>query len=293
MMKVGIIGTGLMGKAIATRLLSTGYKLIAYNRTPSKAEPLRKLGAQIADSPKKVAENSDLVIIIVKDHKAVESISFGKDGIVHGKHKNLIVADMSTINPISSQKIASRFQKYDIPRIDTPIMGGPNLAEKGDLVIMMGGRKSIYKKCKPVFDIIGKRTFHLGNNGAGNAMKLAMNLQIAILALAISEGILLAKKSGLNPLKFLEVLNSTYFKTGMSILKGPKMAKGNFKPSFFLSMMKKDLGEINYTAKKFGANLPTTRLANQIYQNALTNGYGNLDYTGILAFLEKMSRYKH
>ena len=292
-MKVGIIGTGLMGKAIATRILNSGHKLSAYNRTRNKAASLKKLGARIVDSPKKVAENSDLVIIIVKDAKAVELVSFGKNGIVHGKHKNLIVADMSTISPISSRKIATRFQKYGIPMIDSPVMGGPSLAEKGQLVIMLGGKKSIYPKCKPVFDAISERVFHLGDNGSGDAMKLAMNLQIAILALVISEGIILAKKSGLDPLTFLEVLNSTYFKTGMSINKGPKMAKGNFKPSFFLSMMQKDLDEINYTAKKFGANLPTAKLANEIYQNALKKGYGELDYTGILAFLERINKLKH
>jgi 3-hydroxyisobutyrate dehydrogenase len=290
MMKVGIIGTGLMGKAIATRILSTGHKLIVYNRTRSKAESLRKLGAQITDSPEKVAKSSDLVIIIVKDTKAVELVSFGKNGIVHGKHKNLIVADMSTISPISSQKIASRFQRYGIPMIDSPVMGGPALAEKGQLIVMIGGKSSIYPKCKPVFDVISERIFYLGDNGSGDAMKLAMNLQIAILALAISEGIILAKRSGLDPLTFLEVLNSTYFKTGMSVNKGPKMAKGNFKPSFFLSMMQKDLDEINYTAKKYRANLPTAKLANTIYQKAIKKGLGKLDYTGILSYLEKMSK---
>jgi len=292
MMKVGIIGTGLMGKAIATRLLNTGHELIVYNRTQNKTESLRKLGAQIADSPKKVAENSDLVITIVKDATAIELVSFGKNGIVQGKHENLIVSDMSTISPISSEKISSRFQKYKIPMIDSPVMGGPRLAEKGQLVVMIGGEKSIYKRCKPVFDSIGERTFYLGKNGAGEAMKLAMNLQIAILALAISEGIILAKKSGLDPMTFLEVLNSTYFKTGMSVNKGPKMARGDFEPSFFLSMMQKDLTEINYTAKKFGANLPTAKLANRIYQKAIKKGYGELDYTGILAFLEKISKSK-
>jgi 3-hydroxyisobutyrate dehydrogenase len=290
MMKVGIIGTGLMGKAIATRILSTGHELIVYNRTQNKAVSLRKLGAQIADSPENVAKSSDLVIIIVKDAKAVELVSFGKNGVVHGKHKNLIVADMSTISPISSQKIASRFQKYGIPMIDSPVMGGPALAEKGQLVVMIGGKSSIYAKCKPVFDAIGERTFHLGDNGSGDAMKLAMNLQIAILALAISEGIILAKRSGLDPLTFLEVLNSTYFRTGMSVNKGPKMAKDDFKPSFFLSMMQKDLDEINYTAKKYGANLPIAKLANAIYQKAIKKGLGKLDYTGILSYLEKMSK---
>ncbi|HET7336453.1 MAG TPA: NAD-binding protein [Candidatus Nitrosotalea sp.] len=136
-------------------------------------------------------------------------------------------------------------------------------------------------------DKIGEKTFHLGKNGAGHAMKLAMNSQIAILALSLSEGIILAKKSGLDPMTFLDVLNSTYFKTGMSVNKGPKMAKGDFEPSFFLKMMQKDLDEITHTAKEFGANMPVSRLANKIYRKAIKKGFGDIDYTGILAYLSK------
>ncbi len=291
-MKVGVIGTGLLGKAVAIRLVNSGHNVTVYNRTKEKTIPLERLGASVAESPKRVAEVSDLVITIVKDATAVESVSFGRDGIVEGKHDGIVVADMSTINPVSSRKIAEKYKQHGITMIDSPVMGGPSLAEKGQLVVMIGGDKVAYEKCKSVFDSIGEKTFYLGSNGSADAMKLAMNLQISILALAISEGIILVKKSGLDPLLFLEVLNSTYFKTGMSVLKGPKMAKGVFEPSFFLSVMQKDLDEINYTAKECGANLPIARLANKLYQNAVKEGLGKIDYTGILAYLEKPSRKK-
>ncbi|MDE1828938.1 MAG: NAD(P)-dependent oxidoreductase [Thaumarchaeota archaeon] len=289
-MNVGIVGTGLLGKAVATRLINSGHKVTVYNRTREKTKPLEKLGASVVDSPRKVAEKSDTVITIVKDASAVESVAFGKDGIADGRHDGLVVADMSTINPISSKKIAARYKEYGIIMIDSPVMGGPPLAEKGQLIVMIGGDKAAYEKCRSVFDSIGEKTFYLGSNGAADAMKIAMNLQISILALAISEGIILAKKSGLDPLLFLEVLNSTYFKTGMSQIKGPKMAKGIFEPSFFLSVMQKDLDEINYTAKEFGANLPVARLANELYQSAVKEGLGMIDYTGIMAYLEKISK---
>ncbi len=287
-MKIGIVGTGLLGKAVATRLLNMGYIVTVHNRTREKTEALKILGAHVEESPKKVAEKSDFVITIVKDADAIESIAFSKDGIVQGKHGGLVVADMSTINPVSSKKIAERYAFHGIPMLDSPVMGGPLLAEKGQLLVMIGGKKEIYEKCRDVFDAIGEKTFYLGSNGAAESMKLAMNLQIAILALAISEGIILAKKSGLDPLLFLEVLNSTYFKTGMSLIKGPKMARGIFEPSFFLNMMQKDLDEINYTAKEFGANLPVAKLANELYQNAIKEGFGGIDYTGIMAYLEKI-----
>lgn len=290
-MNIGIIGTGLLGSAVATRLLNTGYSVAVYNRTKEKADLLKRFGANVEESPKKVSEKSDLVITIVKDAFAVESIAFGKDGIVQGKHDGLVVADMSTINPVSSRKIAERYAQHGIPMIDSPVMGGPSLAEKGQLVVMIGGEKNIYEKYKAVFDSIGEKTFYIGANGAADSMKLAMNLQIAILALSISEGIIFAKKAGLDPLLFLEVLNSTYFKTGMSLLKGPKMAKGVFEPSFFLSVMQKDLDEINYTAKEFGASLPVAKLANELYQKAVKDGFGKIDYTGIMAYLEKIKEF--
>jgi 3-hydroxyisobutyrate dehydrogenase len=289
-LNVGIIGTGFLGKAVVTRLLNTGHKVIVYNRTKTKAESLKNLGAIVADTPKDLAQDCDLVITIVKDADAVESVSFDKNGIIYGKHVGLAVADMSTIEPTSSKKIAKKFLENGIQMIDTPVMGGPNLAIKGELVVMVGGNKEAYEKYKSVFDHIGNKTFYLGENGSGHAMKLAMNLQISLLALALSEGIILAKRAGLDPNSFLEVLNSTYFKTGMSVLKGPKMAVGNFEPTFTLKMMKKDLDAINNAAKEFGISLPMTTLANEIYQNADSDGFGELDYTGILAFIEKISR---
>jgi len=286
-MDVGIIGTGLLGSAIAKRIASSGHKVHAYNRTRQKAESLEKLGIDIEDSPKELARKCEMVIIIVKDSKAIEEIAFGKNGIIHGKHDGLVIADMSTISPIASRKISKKFTENGIAMIDTPVMGGPSLAEKGQMIVMVGGKDETYQKCKPVLDIIGEKTFRLGDNGSGHAMKLAMNSQIAILALSISEGIILARKSGLDPITFLEVLNSTYFKTGMSVNKGPKMAKGEFEPSFFLRMMQKDLDEIDHTAKEFGANMPMSKLANQLYQKAIKAGFGDIDYTGILAYLEK------
>ncbi|MGB9124700.1 MAG: NAD(P)-dependent oxidoreductase [Nitrosotalea sp.] len=289
-MNVGIIGTGLLGSSIAKRLASSGHEISAYNRTRQKVEELKNFGIQVADSPKNLANNCELVITILKDASVIEQMAFGSNGIIHGKHEGLIVADMSTISPISSRNIAKKFADNGIPMIDTPVMGGPSLAEKGQMVIMVGGKKEIYEKCKTVFDLIGEKTFLLGENGSGHAMKLAMNSQIAILALALSEGIILAKKSGLDPIKFLEVLNSTYFKTGMSINKGPKMVRGNFEPSFFLKMMQKDLDEIEHTANQEGANIPMSKLANEIYQNAIKEGLGEIDYTGILSYLEKLNK---
>src|SRR5574338_556696 len=280
----------MLGKAVATRLLKSGYHLTVYNRTREKTDQLKILGAQVSDSPKDVALSSDLVITIVKDALAVQDVSFGKNGIIDGKHDGLVVADMSTTNPVSSKEIAKRYMENGIPVLDTPVMGGPGQAENGELVVMVGGNKTVYENNRKIFDTIGTKTFFLGENGSGHAMKLAMNLQISMLALSLSESITLVRGAGLDPEIFLEILNSTYFKTGMSVNKGPKMIKGDFKPTFTLKMMKKDLDTINQAAENFNLALPMSSLANKLYQEAMDGGFADLDYTGILEFLRKKSK---
>jgi 3-hydroxyisobutyrate dehydrogenase len=288
--RVGLIGTGMLGNAVGLHLIESGYKLTVYNRTKSKTNELEKHGAVVVDKPKDVAKLSDLVITVVKDADAVKEISFEKDGIVEGKHDGLIVADMSTINPNKSKEIAKQFNQYNITMLDTPVMGGPNVAINGKLVLMAAGDKNAFEKHKKIFETIACKTFFLGPNGTAHSVKLAMNLQIGMLALALSEGITLAKESGVDPEVFLKILNSTYFKTGMSENKAYKMIKDDFTPTFTLSNLKKDLDTINKTAEEFGLSLPMSIKANEIYKRAVDEGYGELDYTGILAYLKKAAK---
>ena len=289
-MRVGIVGAGLLGTAVGLNLLRKDHSLTVYNRTRSKTAPLEKEGAKIVESPKKVSENSDIVFSIVKNADAVRKVAFGDECIACGKHDDLVVCDMSTINPISSKEIAHEFSNRGIPFLDTPVMGGPNVAITGELVMMVGGQKETFEKCKPVFDDIANKVFHLGPNGTAHSVKIAMNLQIAMLALAISEGITLAKGAKIDPEIFLKILNSTYFKTGMSENKAYKMLKKDYNPTFTLSNLKKDLDTINEAAKSYGLNLPMATRANQIYQDAENDGFGELDYTAILDYLNKSSK---
>ncbi len=292
MTRIGIIGTGMLGSAVGLHLLRSNFKLTVYNRTKSKTAELKKNGAKVADSPKTVAQNSDLVITVVKDADAVKSISFGKEGIIEGKHSDLIVSDMSTINPSASVEIAKKFKDAGIIWLDTPVMGGPNVAINGQLVMMVSGEKEAFEKHNKVFNKIANKVFYLGKTGNAHSVKLAMNLQIAMLALALSEGILLAKVASVDPKVFLEILNSTYFKTGMSQNKAYKMIEDKFEPTFTLENLKKDLHTINQTANSFGLILPLSSKAEDIYQKALENGFGNLDYTGILAYLKNSTKSK-
>jgi 3-hydroxyisobutyrate dehydrogenase len=290
MKKIGIIGLGMLGKAVALHLVDSGYEVTAYNRTKEKSIELGEKGAVIVTSPKEVAENSELVIIIVKDADAVKQVSFENNGIVNGNHKKLIVADMSTVDPSESKNISKQFIDSGITKLDIPVMGGPNVAITGDLVLMASGNKQSFDKCKEVFDTIANKVFFLGENGVANSIKLAMNLQITMLALALSEGIMLVKKSDVDPKIFLEILNSTYFKTGMSKKKAYKMIEGKYDTTFTLSNLKKDITTMTNAAKSLGVELPMISKAEEVYENAIKEGFGNIDYTGIIEYLKKINK---
>ena len=289
MNKIGIIGTGMLGEAVGLHLLKSGYTLSVFNRTKSKTENLANNGATVVSSPMNVAKNSDLVITVVKDATSVKQVSFENDGILDGNHDGLVVADMSTVNPSSAKEISKKFQENGIDFVEIPVMGGPNVAIDGKLVLMASGNKTAYEKHKKVFETIAHKNFFLGDSGAAHSIKLAMNLQISMLALALSEGITLTRKAGFEPEKFLEILNSTYFKTGMSENKAHNMIKDSFEPTFMLKNMTKDLEIINEAAKSFNADLPMAKLASNVYHDAVEAGFGEIDYTGILAYLKKIS----
>jgi len=289
MKKIGIIGLGMLGNAVALHLVDSGYEVTAYNRTKGKSEELEEKGATIVESPKEVAENSEVVIIIVKDADAVKQVSFENNGIVNGNHEKLIVADMSTIDPSESKNISKQFIDSGIIKLDIPVMGGPNVAIIGDLVLMASGNKQSFDNCKEVFDTIASKVFFLGESGVANSIKLAMNLQITMLAMALSEGIMLVKKSNVDPKIFLEILNSTYFKTGMSEKKAYKMIEGKYDTTFTLSNLKKDISTMTNAAKSLGVELPMISKAEEVYENAIKDGFGDIDYTGIIEYLKKIN----
>ena len=289
MTKIGIVGTGMLGEAVGLHLLDVGYEVNVYNRTKEKMISLKKKGGNVMDSPRQVGENSDLVITVVKDADAVKEVIFGKTGIISGKHDGMCIADMSTVNPNETRDISKQVTTEKIDYMEIPVMGGPNAAIDGKLVIMASGRKEIFEKFKNVIDSIAEQSFYLGETGTAHSIKLAMNLQIAMLALSLSEGITLTKKAGFNPEIFLKILNSTYFKTGMSEGKAYKMINENVEPTFTLANLKKDLDTINDTAESFDAELPMTKLARKVYADAKDAGFGDIDYTGIISYIKKLS----
>jgi 3-hydroxyisobutyrate dehydrogenase-like beta-hydroxyacid dehydrogenase len=287
-MKVGIAGLGLMGSGITKRIIDSGHTVSIYNRTRSKAEHFSNK-ATIALSPRELAESCDLLITIVTDFDAVKDILFGTKGVIESSNHNLVVADASTISPSQSEHCAQRLRSAGIEMLGIPVMGGPAAAEAGDLVPIVSGNRQAFEKVRQVIEKLG-RIFYVGErDGSANTIKLALNLNIALIASALSEGITLVRRAGIDPSMFIEILNSTYFKTGLSEKKGPKMAKSDFSPTFHLKNMLKDLELTTSTAQGNGITLPQTALAQQIFRAANNMGYSDQDYTSICAFLAKIN----
>jgi 3-hydroxyisobutyrate dehydrogenase len=278
-----------MGSGIATRLIACGNEVCVYNRSKSKAKRFSK-SASIAENPSDLANKCDFLITVVTDFDAVREVLLGNRGVAKSGNHNLIVADASTISPAQSEHCARSLRDSGIEMLGMPVMGGPSLAETGELVPMVSGSKQAFDKVKSVIEQLGRPVFYVGEkDGAANVIKLALNLNIALIASALSEGITLTRGSGVDPLLFVQVLNSTYFKTGLSEKKGPKMVSGDFEPTFHLKNMLKDLELAASTAHAQKIALPQTALAQQIYRAANNSGLSERDYTAICTFLARIN----
>lgn len=287
---VGVVGTGMLGAAVARRLLGCGARVVAYNRTPEKAEQLARDGATAAPAPADVASECPLVITCVKDAEAVRDVALGPSGIAASGARP-VVCDMSTITPADSRAIArSLAGGAGIEMLDTPVMGGPAVAAKGGLVMMASGDRAAFDAQRGTLDLVAGRIFFLGGAGTALSVKLAMNLQIAALAMSLSEGIAMTRAASVDPRDFLEVLNSTYFGTGMSRNKAYRMAEGRYDPTFLLRNLRKDLRAVNEDAASAGLRLPLASMAEDAYDGAVEAGFGDLDYTGILEYVERAGR---
>jgi 3-hydroxyisobutyrate dehydrogenase len=289
-MNIGIIGNGLMGSAIAHRLLERGFQIYLYNRTKERSNALVKKGAIRMEQPSMIGKECNFVIISVTDGQAVKEILYGDNGLVNCNNKQLTVVDTSTVLPEDSIYCASLMKKKGYAIIQAPIMGGPDATKKGDVITIVSGNEKISEKCRKILTSFSKKIFYVGNqDGVANYIKLGLNLNIALLAISLSESIVFVKKSKIDPAIFLEILNSTYFKTGMSEIKGPKMIRNNFEPKFFLKNMLKDIQLINECAKHNGASLLFSSLAEQYFRIAANRGYSELDYTAILKLFSEIN----
>ncbi|MFZ0253067.1 MAG: NAD(P)-dependent oxidoreductase [Nitrososphaeraceae archaeon] len=292
-MNIGIIGTGLMGSAIAERLLERGFTVYIHNRTKQRSDPLVRKGGIRVGNPSELGKKCNYVIISVTDGNAVKEILFGNNGLIYSNNNQLSIIDTSTVLPEDSIYCANLTKRKGYAMIQAPIMGGPDATRKGDVISIVSGDKKTMEKCRRILTNFSKKIFYAGHrDAAANYLKLGLNLNIALIAISLSESIIFIKKSKTDPTVFLDILNSTYFKTGLSEIKGPKMIRNNFEPKFFLKNMLKDVQLLNECAKRNNASLSFSSLAEQYFRMASNRGYSELDYTAILKLFDEFNNLK-
>jgi 3-hydroxyisobutyrate dehydrogenase-like beta-hydroxyacid dehydrogenase len=286
--KVGLIGLGLMGQPIGMNLLKAGHMLTVWNRTTSRANDLVALGAKLATSPKEVAAVSDVLLTIVSDPPALESILWGADGKESGALAGLkpgnTYIDSSTVSPALARKIAAACAERNVRFLDAPVTGGDWGAKKGELIFMVGGDAGTLKSVEPILGVLGKRWFHLGPNGAGQTIKLAMNMILALQVDALAEALALVTRAGLKGEDLVEVMQSSMARSGVLDVKAPNLLKGEYKPSFPLRLMHKDLGLALELANQIGVALPATAAARETYNYVKGAVKEDLDYSAVMKF---------
>ena len=289
MKQIGFVGMGLMGQPMAGCLSGAGYPLMVWNRTPEKTRPLLEKGAKWADSPKAVAQASDVVLTMVTDSKASEEVICGKNGILEGAHPGLVLIDMGSIAPEVSRSIALLAKDKGVPMLDAPVTGNPKVASDGKLGIMVGGPRETFDACLPIFEKMGVKIVYVGENGAGTTLKLINNLILGIAIEAVAEAFALAKKAGIDPQKVIEITSVGGARTGAMETRGPRMARHEFTPHFSTNNMYKDLSSAMRLAEEFGVSLPAASVTTEMLRAAKSQGKGDLDSCVVMTVLESLA----
>ena len=287
--RVGFLGLGTMGMPMATNVLKAGCPLQVWNRTAGKAEPLRALGAKVGKSPAHVAAEVDVVITMVSQPADVEAVVLGPDGVLDGIKPGAVLIDMSTVSPATSRKLAGSMTTKQAEFLDAPVVGSKGPATDASLVVLVGGLPTTLERVRPILSALGKTIIHAGGVGAGSALKLATNLMLAHLAAGFAEGLLLVQRAGLDPKRYLEVLDAGPFRSPWYQTKGLGMMKRDFTPHFALKHMHKDVRLMKELADDVKVVLPITRAVQQLFAQSEQAGSAELDYSAILSYLENAS----
>jgi 3-hydroxyisobutyrate dehydrogenase len=272
-------------------LLKAGFPLVVWNRTRARADSLVAAGARLAASPKEAAAAADVLITIVSDPPALEEILWGANeksgGAFAAIKKGATYIDSSTVSPALARKIAEASAAAGIRFLDAPVTGGTWGAEKGELLFMIGGDPVHLDAARPVFTAMGKKLFHLGPNGAGQTVKLAMNLLLALQVDAFAESLALVTGAGLAGEKLLEVMQASMARSGVLDVKAPLMLKGDYAPSFPLRLMHKDLGLALDLGNQLGIPLPAAAAARETYNSVKGSTKEDLDFAAVFKFWKK------
>jgi 3-hydroxyisobutyrate dehydrogenase-like beta-hydroxyacid dehydrogenase len=289
MAELGYVGLGVMGGGVVRRLLDAGHAVTVWNRTAEKADPLLEVGARWADSPREVAERSEITFTMVTNTAAVTAVAEGPDGILAGLAPGKVYVDMSTASPANTRELAEKVAAVGASMVDAPVSGSVITLEQGKLSIMVGGDAEVFERVKPVLEAIGPRVFHLGPYGAAVTMKIAINLSLAVQMLAFSEGVLLAEKSGIPREKAVEVMLASVIASPMVAYRGPFVLEQPEEAWFDCHMMQKDLNLALELGRELEVPLPTTAVTNELLTAANGMGVGDKDFAVLFDVLAAMA----
>lgn len=292
-MRIGFIGTGIMGRPMALNLLKSGFPVVIYNRTPKKAKEIVDAGAESKPSPREVAESSDVIISIVTDTADVEDVLFGKDGVFEGAREGQVVIDMSTISPDATCVFAGRLAEKGVGMLDAPVSGGEIGAIQGTLTIMVGGSADVFTRCRPILEGMGNRITHVGPVGSGQIVKACNQIMCAVNQVAVSEALSLCCQSGIDPNLMHEVITGGAGTSWALENLGRKAIDGDLNPAFMIRLIQKDLNIVSDMAKRLNLPLPGTSLAIQLFRAVETEtGGGDLGTQAMIKAYERLGSFQ-
>jgi len=291
MQRIGFIGLGIMGRPMCHHLLKAGYPVTVYNRTKEKAEALAKEGAKTADSPATASADSEVIITIITDTPDVLEVILGDNGVIHGAKPGSVVIDMSTISPSATRSMAGRLSEKGIDMLDAPVSGGDTGARAGTLAIMVGGKKEVFQRCLPIFEVLGQSITHVGDHGMGQTVKLCNQILVSVTNLAVCEAILFAKKSGVDPGIMIEATQNGAAASWQLSNLGPKMIVRDFDPGFMINLQQKDLRLALESAREARLPVPGLGLVHQLYASNQAAGEGREGTQALIKSLERLAGF--
>jgi 3-hydroxyisobutyrate dehydrogenase len=287
--RVGVIGLGTMGGAMAANLARAGFPVVAWNRTAGRTAALEALGAAVAADPAALAAAVDVVLVCVSDTPDVQAVLFGPAGVADGAAPGTLVIDCSTIDPAATRGFAARLAERGVAFVDAPVTGGSEGARQGTLAILVGGDPADVERARPVFEAIGRTVTHFGPVGAGQAAKAVNQVVIAGGYLAVAEGIVLAMKAGLDPQQVVEALSGGVAQSWILANRSGRMIDNEYPVGFRIALHLKDLGIALALARETGAVLPVAALAAQLETGIVARGHGDDDNSALARAIRSLS----
>jgi 3-hydroxyisobutyrate dehydrogenase-like beta-hydroxyacid dehydrogenase len=286
MKRITYLGLGIMGSGMAYNLLKAGYDLTVWNRNGDRCTPFAEQGANVANTPAQAVADAEVILYCLSNDAAVDEVVFGSDGILAGVHSGQIAINMSTVHPATSHREAATYGEKQVDFLDAPVFGSKNEAAAGGLWILVGGKRDVFEKVKPVLEPLSDSLHYMGDTGKGASMKLVGNLLVASQIEALGESLTLATKAGLNPTDVLDVLHVVDFRSPIFDGVGSSVVERDFTTSFALKWMLKDANLIARFAQDLNVPTPGAAAVREMLKAAVNQGWGEENASALIKALE-------